>query len=48
MNTRRVTRFILPPLLGALLSSWQAPLSHGQVRSLTVGIDTTCPYGLIV
>ena len=47
MHTRRATTFLLTAFLGALLSAWQTPLAHGQVRSLTVGIDTTCPYGLI-
>jgi hypothetical protein len=30
----------------AMMTALSAPMAHAQVRSLTLGIDTNCPYGL--
>jgi hypothetical protein len=30
----------------ALMTALLAPVARAQVRSLTLGIDTNCPYGL--
>ena len=32
--------------LAAFLAVCLAPSAHAEVISLTVGIDSTCPYGL--
>jgi len=39
---------LLPKIFGLLLFGiWTAVVLQAQVQSLTVGIDATCPYGLI-
>jgi hypothetical protein len=30
----------------ALMTVWPAPATRAEVRSLTLGISTNCPYGL--
>jgi hypothetical protein len=30
----------------ALMTVWSAPAARAEVRSLTLGISTNCPYGL--
>jgi hypothetical protein len=31
----------------AALMAWPISTAHAQIRSLTVGVHTTCPYGLV-